>query len=311
VQKRTVEDFEEMKGVVPTARTEVTQVDAGRLEGKLSHYLVGDLPLDLASFSLGVRSRGIVSEDRVSIGMLTGCRGRVTHWSHEMRPGDVVVWPPGTEHDARYFGGASVSVISLGPAELASMFGSEPRLREIGSRTRRHYRPAPAAAVQTITRLLDIADRMEVAGPGSTQGADEFWKRTIVDLFVSPILQAIPSDRDGPIPSALGVVKKVENYVNAAGERPIHVTEFCERLHVSRRTLHRAFHNAVGLGPVSYLRHKRLCAIHSVLRRSDPASTTVAAVALRHGFINCGRFSGEYHQLFGEYPSQTLRNNCL
>jgi hypothetical protein len=105
VQRRSVEDFEELKGVVPTARTEVTQLDAGRLEGKLSHYLVGDLPLDLASFSLGVRSRGIVSEDRVSIGMLTGCRGRVTHWSHEMRPGDVVVWPPGVEHDARYFGG--------------------------------------------------------------------------------------------------------------------------------------------------------------------------------------------------------------
>ena len=51
VQKRTVEDFEELRGVVPTARTEVTQVDAGRLYGKLSHYLVGDLPLDLASFS--------------------------------------------------------------------------------------------------------------------------------------------------------------------------------------------------------------------------------------------------------------------
>jgi hypothetical protein len=58
VQKRSVEDFEELKGVVPTACTEVTQVDAGRLEGKLSHYLVGDLPLDLASFSLDVRSRG-------------------------------------------------------------------------------------------------------------------------------------------------------------------------------------------------------------------------------------------------------------
>ena len=240
-----------------------------------------------------------------------GCRGRVTHWSYEMRPGDVVVWPPGAEHDARYFGGASVAVISLSLADLASMFAFEPKLREIGSWTRNHYRLAPPAAVQTISRLLEIARRMDIAGLKPTQGTDEFWKRTIVDLFVSPILQAIPSDRDGPIPSALGVVKKVENYVNAAGGRPIHVTELCERLHVSRRTLHRAFHNAVGLGPVSFLRHKRLCAIHSVLRRSDPATTTVAAVALRHGVINFGRLAGDYHELFGEYPSQTLRNNSL
>jgi hypothetical protein len=53
VQKRSVAFFEELKSVVPTARTEVTQVDAGRLDGSLSHYRIGDLPFDLASFSLG------------------------------------------------------------------------------------------------------------------------------------------------------------------------------------------------------------------------------------------------------------------
>jgi AraC family ethanolamine operon transcriptional activator len=306
VQRRSVEDFEELRRVVPTARTEVTQVDGGRLNGKLSHYLVADLPLDLASFSLGVRSRGDVSEDRVSIGMLTGSKGRVTHWSYEMRPGDVVVWPPGTEHDARYYGGASVAVISLSPSDLASMFGSEPRLREVGSWTRSHYRPAAPVAAQIIARLFDIAGRMDVTGTDLSQASTEFWKRAIVDLTAAAILQTLPSDRDGPIPSALRVVKKVEDYVSVAGERPVHVTELCERLHVSRRTLHRAFHNAVGVGPVSFLRHKRLCTIHSVLRRSDRAATTVAAVALRHGFVNPGRFSGYYLKLFGEYPAQTL-----
>jgi AraC-like DNA-binding protein len=307
VQKRSVGDFEELMSVVPTARTEVTQVDAGRLDGRLSHYRVGDLPFDLASFSLGVRSRGVVSVDRVSIGMLTGSAGRVTHWSHEMRPGDVVVWPPGTEHDARYFGGASVAVISLSPAELASMFGSEPRLKEIGSWTRSHYRPAAAAAAQTISRLLNIAGRMDIEGSGPARDADEFLKRAIVDLFVSPIVQTAPSDHDGPIPSALRVVKKVEDYVKAVGGRPVHVTELCERLHVSRRTLHRAFHDAVGTGPVTFLRHNRLCAVHSFLRRCEPATTTVAAVASKHGFVNLGRFSADYYGLFGEYPSSTLR----
>jgi AraC family ethanolamine operon transcriptional activator len=307
VQKRSVGDFEELRSVVPTARTEVTQVDAGRLDGRLSHYRIGDLPFDVASFSLGVRSRGVVSADRVSIGMLTGSEGRVTHWSHEMRPGDVVVWPPGTEHDARYFGGASVAVISLSPAELASMFGSEPKLREIGGWSRSHYRPTPLEATQTISRLLDIAGRIDVDGRGPTLLADEFLKRAIVDLFVSPILRTAPSDRDGPLPSALRIVKKVEDHVKAAGGRPVHVTELCERLHVSRRTLHRAFHDAVGTGPVTFLRHNRLCAVHSMLRRCEPATTTVAAAASKQGFVNLGRFSADYKTLFGVYPSQTMR----
>jgi AraC family ethanolamine operon transcriptional activator len=50
----------------------------------------------------------------------------------------------------------------------------------------------------------------------------------------------------------------------------------------------------------------RLCAIHSVLRESNPATATVAQVAIQHGFIELGRFSHYYHSLFGEYPSETL-----
>jgi AraC family ethanolamine operon transcriptional activator len=60
------------------------------------------------------------------------------------------------------------------------------------------------------------------------------------------------------------------------------------------------------LGPITFLRYKRLCVIHSVLRDSDPATTTVAQVAIQHGFIELGRFSHYYHSLFGEYPSETL-----
>ena len=74
----------------------------------------------------------------------------------------------------------------------------------------------------------------------------------------------------------------------------------------SELKMHRAFYDVFGLGPISFLRHKRLCAIHSVLRESDPAKVTVAQVAVEHGFIELGRFSHYYHSLFGEYPSETL-----
>jgi AraC family ethanolamine operon transcriptional activator len=57
---------------------------------------------------------------------------------------------------------------------------------------------------------------------------------------------------------------------------------------------------------VTFLRHKRLCAIHSALIDSSPGDTTVAKVALQQGFVELGRFSHYYHALFGEYPSETL-----
>src|SRR6201747_2953562 len=142
VRFESLESVEELRRVVPSARTEVTQVDRGRLQGALTHFSIGGLPLDLGSFSLGVRSRGVVSEDRITIGMLTGRTNRVTHWSYDMQPADVVIWSPKAEHDARYYGGASVAVISLTVSDLDTIFSSEPRWSEPRARTKKHYRPS-------------------------------------------------------------------------------------------------------------------------------------------------------------------------
>jgi AraC family ethanolamine operon transcriptional activator len=102
------------------------------------------------------------------------------------------------------------------------------------------------------------------------------------------------------------LVRNVEDYLGAAGLRPVHISEICAHFNVSRRSLHRAFYDVLGLGPVTFLRHKRLCAIHSALRESNPATATVAEVAMQQGFLELGRFARYYHSLFGEYPSETL-----
>jgi transcriptional regulator GlxA family with amidase domain len=82
--------------------------------------------------------------------------------------------------------------------------------------------------------------------------------------------------------------------------------EICAKCGVSRRSLHRAFTDVLGIGPVTFLQRKRLCDIHSALRDCDPATTTIAEIALQHGFLNLGRFSGYYRALFDEYPSETF-----
>ena len=108
------------------------------------------------------------------------------------------------------------------------------------------------------------------------------------------------------IPSATRLTRDAEHYLQAAGARPVHVSEICAEFGVSRRSLHRAFTDVLGIGPVTFLQRKRLCDIHSALRHADPATTTIAEIALQHGFLNLGRFSGYYRALFDEYPSETF-----
>ena len=75
---------------------------------------------------------------------------------------------------------------------------------------------------------------------------------------------------------------------------------------VSRRALELAFRNTLDISPYNFLRLNRFNRLHRELRSTERNSTTVTQLALRCGFTELGRASGEYKRLFGEYPSTTL-----
>lgn len=78
-------------------------------------------------------------------------------------------------------------------------------------------------------------------------------------------------------------------------------------LGVSLRSLELAFKACAGMPPVRYLHLHRLNHVHELLLKAEPSEVSVSTVALEHGFMQLGRFSGEYRRLFGELPSATLR----
>jgi AraC-like DNA-binding protein len=306
VQTRSIDSFEEIDDAIRGADIKVVQLERGRVRGHQTHMSVGGLPLATGAFSVGLRARGVLSDDRVTIAMLTGSSGRVTQWSYETHPADVLVMPVGIDHDARFYGGASYAVISLDQADIDAAFGTEPRLRELGAWPKRHFRADKHGGEYVTRRLRDIITRLADRDVTWNADAAEFWRRSIIEAMTATILASTPSELDGPLLSAKRIVRKVEDYIEAAGSKPVHISELCSEVHVSRRTLHRAFYDAVGIGPVAFLRCRRLCAVHSILRSSDPATTTIADVAMQQGFLNLGRFSGYYRSLFDECPSRTL-----
>jgi transcriptional regulator GlxA family with amidase domain len=105
------------------------------------------------------------------------------------------------------------------------------------------------------------------------------------------------------------LVSEVDRYLIDAGNRPIHVSELCAKFSVHRRMLHRAFNDVLGMPPITFLRRKRLGDVHTALLMGGPA--TIKEIAIEHGFVELGRFAGEYRRLFGELPSQTLRRASL
>jgi len=303
----SLDGFEGLRQAIRGSHVEVMQIGRGKFRGSLSHVGIGDFSLSIGSFSVGVRTQRVATDDKLVIGMLLNSEDRVTHWSFDMRPADVLVMPPSTEHDGTFHGASSYAAIRLDLAEVASIFKGEPRLSDPAAWiTKNHYRSNRSIDVVSMRRLPLIVSRLARQQATLSDSAADFWKRSIVDAVTATIAHSPPPDNAGPLPSAMQLVRNVEDYLDASGVRPVHVSEICAHFNVSRRSLHRAFYDVLGLGPVTFLRHKRLCAIHSVLRESDSATVTVAEVAMQQGFIELGRFSHYYHALFGEYPSETL-----
>lgn len=84
------------------------------------------------------------------------------------------------------------------------------------------------------------------------------------------------------------------------------LAELCRAAGVSERTLRTAFVATLGMAPAHYLRLRRLHLLRAALAVADQRHSSVAVIAARFGYTDCGRMAADYHVLFGEYPSATL-----
>jgi transcriptional regulator GlxA family with amidase domain len=103
------------------------------------------------------------------------------------------------------------------------------------------------------------------------------------------------------------LVQQTEQYMMEHLDCQLSIERLCAALYVSRRTLHNAFQEVVGVGPMAYLKMQRLKQVRDRLEQAHPLATTVFDTAYQWGFWHMGHFSRDYKQMFGESPSDTLK----
>ena len=124
------------------------------------------------------------------------------------------------------------------------------------------------------------------------------------DLLASLVLYANeqPKEKNTPFSS----LSHAEEYICANLKNPVTRDILVDVSGRSIRSLSRSFQQKHGIGPMTFLRRRRLQAIYLDLLGAEPGSTTVIHVVTSYGFTHSGKFSIEYKAAFGESPSATL-----
>jgi AraC family ethanolamine operon transcriptional activator len=106
----------------------------------------------------------------------------------------------------------------------------------------------------------------------------------------------------------LAAVRKCEEYMRNHADATLTLLDLSQVSGMRSRSLINAFEAVTGFSPMDYLKRLRLNGVRRTLERADPSRTRIIDVATDWGFWHMGHFTGDYRTMFGESPSQTLRN---
>jgi AraC-like DNA-binding protein len=290
---------------------EIVQLKPGKLLGSIKHFCVGNLVITLGRFSSEIRMRGTLHEKKIVLGTILDSAGLSMQWWKDVQVGDVGVFPACVEFDAIHAGRAAYLTVSIASQDLLSLLSDEEHLVDPGFwNTKRLCKPDPRTGAGMLQRLTGIISGIEHKLTAPSERAADFLQRSIIESFIVGLTSTLPPASARSYTGAR-LVSETEDYVDAAGGRPVHISELCSALNVSRRSLHRAFTDTLGIGPAAYLRRRRLSAIRSILSRCDPATISIGDLAFEYGFPETGRFAAYYRAHFGETPSETLRSGSV
>ncbi|WP_292679592.1 helix-turn-helix transcriptional regulator [Mesorhizobium sp.] len=302
---RTAEDLRE---AVRGADLKIVQLSPGTFEGRLMHAQIGDLSLSTGDFGPDIRARGLMNQDMVTIGMMLESSGAVSQWDYDVVPGDVIVFPKSVEQEGRFTGHSRYATITLGEEAFAAHAAGEPALQDPAFWTKIHrFRPSPQVRALACRGIAEKISQLEKGAVPVSEAGVRYFQRSLVEGFIAGIVDEASNEHGETHTNGAKLVRDVEDYIDGVeADRPVHISELCSALTVSRRSLHRAFQHSLGTGPVAYLRLRRLAAVHRTLSTIPTAQISVTQAALDFGFTDLGRFAAFYRKIFGEFPSHTL-----
>lgn len=134
--------------------------------------------------------------------------------------------------------------------------------------------------------------------------------RGYADLLANKLLSIFPCNLQEPAggPGSDRQLQQIRRYLEEHIKEDISVEELADLCNISVRTLYNIFAKEVGTTPKQFIKQTKLHSLYQDLKQGCSARN-VTEIALDYGFTHLGRFSSDYRKMFGELPSETLRQH--
>ncbi len=159
-------------------------------------------------------------------------------------------------------------------------------------------------------RALSTELRRTLDSTDESGGAASPSIRQLNDDIITLLLQAQPHNYTRLLNRHSGAgryqLDAAEQYMRANAHLPLSLGDICQAAGINARSLQHSFRHKRSCSPMEFLRTIRMAEVRNGLMQPTE-TTSVSGEAARWGFLHFGRFSGEYRQVYGELPSETLR----
>lgn len=313
-QRMVIEGFdaEALLGVVKDTRFEQRLLGGGHFHACVQRVNFPGFSLDCGDYSLPVFASGSFGEHVVAVAIALRCAQPMWANGRQVECGRLMIFCENQELDVRPSPGQwcwAVILVSRDrlQGEAWYRFGRELELPHRGWLLLNHGSPESTQLMQEILHVLALAGQWDSSTPA---GVVVETGDLLLAAFIDAIVAGLPSRPRRAAPPAMPVrhsmlIRRAESYLDEHTGADFSVRALSAAIGVGERQMERIFQSAYGMGPCRWHHVARLNQARRLLS-SGCGAMHVTDIASRLGFGHLGRFSGEYRQLFGESPRETL-----
>ena len=300
-------DPDEFTQLISNSRIEVVQAQRGTFSAYLTQVRLGKLGMTRAGESCARSFHIVIPADRVALEFLPSPQPAMTVLSAQVGYGDLLLFAPDFAGCERTDAPCDWATVSL-PVEEFRRYGISLTGRDLMPRDTQQVLRLRDAELANLSRLhretFDYAETMPkvLADPEAARAAQQH--------LISAAFAAIAGGTDQRSAYAhhrQRIMARFEALIEANRDRTLYMAEVCEAVGATERTFRNLTYDSLGMSPTRYPCLRRMRQAHRALRLANEVTATVTEVATRHGFFHLGRFAVAYRELFGESPSETLR----